>query len=58
MTDLEKLKAARNAELDAAYAAWVAAVSSANGIYFTALAAFDAALEATLAAQEKGQTDD
>ena len=53
MTETERLKAARNAELDAAYAAWVAAVSSANGTYFTALAAFDAALEA---AQEK-ETD-
>ncbi len=49
MTEIERLKA----ELDAAYAAWVAAVSSANGTYFTALAAFDAALETAIAAQNK-----
>ncbi len=49
MTDIEKLKA----ELDAAYAAWGAAVSSANGTYLTALDAFDAAYAAAIAEQNK-----
>jgi hypothetical protein len=52
MTDLEKLKAARDAAVDAAYAAWKAAVNSA----ITARTAYDAASKAyfaTLAAQER-----
>ena len=57
MTDLERLRAARDAALDAAYAAWEAAVNSAS----TARAAYDAvskAYNAILAAQAKEQTND
>jgi hypothetical protein len=42
MTDLERLKAARDAAVDAAYAAWKAAVNSA----ITARTAYDAASKA------------
>jgi|688.fasta_scaffold347002_4 hypothetical protein len=54
MTDLERLRAARDAAVDAAYGAWEAAVNSANA----ARAAYDAvskAYNAILAAQEKEQ---
>jgi hypothetical protein len=57
MTEIEKLKAARNAAVDAAYAAWKAAVNSA----ITARAAYDAASKsynAILVAQKQEQTDD
>jgi hypothetical protein len=57
MTEIERLKAARDAAVDAAYAAWEAAVNSAS----TARAAYDAvskAYNAILAAQEKGQPND
>ena len=57
MTDLERLKAARDAAVDAAYAAWQATVNSAN----TARAAYNAICKtynAALAAQDKEQTDD
>jgi exonuclease VII small subunit len=57
MTDLERLRSARDAALDAAYAAWEAAVNSAS----TARAAYDAASKsynAALAAQEQEQTNE
>jgi hypothetical protein len=57
MTEIERLKAARDAAVDAAYAAWKAAVNSA----ITARAAYDAASKAynaILVAQKQEQTDD
>ena len=61
MTEFEKLKADRDAALDAAYAAWDATVKSANAAcnsaYVDANKVYKAAL-ATLAAQEQEQTDE
>jgi hypothetical protein len=58
MTEFEKLKADRDAALDAAYAAWDATVKSANAAcnaaYVDANKAYKAAL-AALAAQPKEQ---
>jgi hypothetical protein len=53
MTDLERLRAARDAALDVAYAAWEAAVDAANAAYRDAARV---AYHAALAAQEK-ETD-
>jgi hypothetical protein len=56
MTDLEKLKAARNAALDVAYARYNAAVDTINDAYATNLVAAYHAYDAALAAKEQ-ETD-
>ncbi len=56
MTDLEKLKAARAAALDVAYARYNAAVDTINDAYAANLVAAYDAYDAALAAQEK-ETD-